>query len=207
MHQKGFTFLEVIVASFVVTVAVGGAFTLIQRNFLSQRYIENREIALGLAQEGVEAVYAIRNSNFIASYSGMENPPGIPVIFTSNGLSQATCGNGCRLKCVNTSSYFPECSVDNSFVEFELAPATDACFNDSPRTSSFLKTTASIDEIVRYIEGKAGSPFAPDSIFQRRIFITQPSADELDVRVEVTWQDRGTPQKVEAHAKLYNWLP
>jgi len=46
-----------------------------------------------------------------------------------------------------------------------------------------------------------------DTKFQRKITISDGpvSGDSLNIKVEVSWQEKGRPQKVEAQENLYNW--
>lgn len=68
--SHGFTLLEVIIAMFLLTVGAGGAFMLIQRMVAFSAENVNKLTASYLAQEGVELVRNIRDSNFLKQYSG-----------------------------------------------------------------------------------------------------------------------------------------
>lgn len=63
--NKGFTVLEVTVAIFVLTVAVGGSFALIQKTLLGSALVQSKLTAAYLAQEGIELVRNIRDSNWL----------------------------------------------------------------------------------------------------------------------------------------------
>jgi hypothetical protein len=41
--------------------------------------------------------------------------------------------------------------------------------------------------------------------FKRKIILTQIAPDEIEVLVEVSWQEKGTIQKVRVKEHLYNW--
>jgi type II secretory pathway pseudopilin PulG len=71
MFQRGFTLLEAIVSIFIVTVGVGGVFTLVNQTVNSNRVASSRLTALYLAQEGIEIVRHIRDSNFLEVRWGM----------------------------------------------------------------------------------------------------------------------------------------
>src|SRR3989338_1967415 len=45
-----------------------------------------------------------------------------------------------------------------------------------------------------------------DSLYKRKITVTQQGGDVLEVEVEVTWQERGRSHSVKAAGELYNWL-
>lgn len=78
---RGFTLLEVLIAMFFVTVGITGAFTLIQRTVVLSSGSLQKLQASYLAQEGLEIVRNIRDSNIVqrskdqnvAWTSGLEN--------------------------------------------------------------------------------------------------------------------------------------
>lgn len=45
-----------------------------------------------------------------------------------------------------------------------------------------------------------------DTIFKRKIVIKRPATNSLDVKVEVSWNERGKSHTVRAETLLYNWL-
>lgn len=71
MFQRGFTLLESIIAIFIVTVGVGGVFTLVNQTVNSNRVASSKLTALYLAQEGIEIVRHMRDSNFLMVRWGM----------------------------------------------------------------------------------------------------------------------------------------
>lgn len=69
MRSAGFTIIEVMMAIFVLTVAVGGSFALIQQTLVSASINQQKLIAYYLAQEGIEIVRNIRDSNWLEKRS------------------------------------------------------------------------------------------------------------------------------------------
>lgn len=65
MVNKGFTILEVILAIFILSVAVFGSFSLIQQTVVGVSLNQSKLIAYYLAQEGVEIVRNIRDTNWL----------------------------------------------------------------------------------------------------------------------------------------------
>src|SRR3989344_8050347 len=101
-NEKGFGIVEVLFSIFFITLVMGGAFLLIQQNISGIGSLTQRTVAIGLAQEGMEAVITIRNSNYIAKANSIEDPPGTPVDFGHNGLTDSLCkssGVGWPLVC------------------------------------------------------------------------------------------------------------
>ncbi len=63
--KLGFTLLEVVIAIFVLTVAILGTMILIYNTLLASSITSNRLIAAYLAQEGIEIVRNIRDTNWL----------------------------------------------------------------------------------------------------------------------------------------------
>ncbi len=65
-NLKAFTLIEVVLAIFILSIAVSGAFTLISQTLNAATLAQSKLIASYLAQEGVEIVENIRNTNWLA---------------------------------------------------------------------------------------------------------------------------------------------
>ncbi|MFA7142009.1 MAG: prepilin-type N-terminal cleavage/methylation domain-containing protein [Candidatus Paceibacterota bacterium] len=89
MRIKGFTLIEVLLSVFIITVAVLGLYNGISYAFNSIEKAKDQFIAAYLAEEGVEIVKNLRDSNFVASKNWKE------------GLG--SCTNGCRADYKSTS--------------------------------------------------------------------------------------------------------
>jgi prepilin-type N-terminal cleavage/methylation domain-containing protein len=66
-HRAGFTLLEIIVVLFVISMGLVGVLSLVIRNIQSQSYNKDNLIAYQLAQEGIELVRKVRDSNWRTS--------------------------------------------------------------------------------------------------------------------------------------------
>jgi len=64
-EKKGFTLIEVITVLFVISLGMVGVLSLIMQNIKSQSLNKNTLIAYQLAQEGVELIRQVRDSNWI----------------------------------------------------------------------------------------------------------------------------------------------
>lgn len=84
---KGFTLLEVLIAMFLVTVGGTAAFALVQRTVVFSSGVAQKLQASYLAQEGVEIVRNMRDSNSIKTSKGQTVP-------WSAGL--LSCSAGCQ---------------------------------------------------------------------------------------------------------------
>lgn len=63
--KKGFTLIEVVIAIFIATVGIMGAFSIIQQVVAYTSASYNRLTAAYLAQEGIEVVRNIRDGNWL----------------------------------------------------------------------------------------------------------------------------------------------
>lgn len=69
MNQKGFTLLELTVAIFVIMVGIIGALSALQRATSTTFVSSSKLTAAYLAQEGIEIVRNLRDTNWIAGLS------------------------------------------------------------------------------------------------------------------------------------------
>lgn len=86
-NHNGFTIIEVIVAIFLLAVGAGGVYTLINQSLNSMSVLRSHLIASYLAQEGIEVVRNIRDTNWIKGSfwtSGIETAQDCGVDYTSN---------------------------------------------------------------------------------------------------------------------------
>lgn len=75
-NKKGFTLLEVLMAIFILTVAVGASYILIQKTFLASALTQSKLIAYYIAQEGIENIRNIRDTNWLNGAAWNEGIPG-----------------------------------------------------------------------------------------------------------------------------------
>jgi len=83
----GFTLLEVLIATFVLSIGVMGAFTLLQGSQSSSAFGSNQLRASYLVQEGIEIARNIRDTNLLSVHKGLGGN-------WDDGLN--TCGAGCE---------------------------------------------------------------------------------------------------------------
>jgi len=83
-NKKGFSLLEVIIAIFVITIGIIGVANLISYSISGVAVAKSQIIAAALAQEGLEIVRNIRDSNWLAG------------IAWTSGLD--TCADGCQVQ-------------------------------------------------------------------------------------------------------------
>jgi prepilin-type N-terminal cleavage/methylation domain-containing protein len=87
--NKGFTLLEVIIAIFIISVGVGGVAAMMPSLISGSSLNQSRLTAAYLAQEGIEIVRSIRDTNWLEDHYG-----GTPVDW-NDGLDP--CASGCEV--------------------------------------------------------------------------------------------------------------
>ena len=67
--MKGFSLIEIITAVAILAVGISGSVALISRTISATSFVRNQFIAWQLAQEGMEVVHNIRNTNWVENVS------------------------------------------------------------------------------------------------------------------------------------------
>jgi hypothetical protein len=159
--MKAFTLIEVLAAGLIITMGATASFALVQNTLSIATNAASQFEASYLAQEGMEIVRNIRDTNFLKIHKGVGGN-------WTDGLT------GCAAGCQGDYTQSSLSAFQDTFLGF---------------ANGFYSHSASTE-----------------SIFKRKITVSAPSADTLDVLVEVTWQERGRSHKVQAATQLYNWL-
>jgi hypothetical protein len=173
--KNSFTLLETIIAVFVVIVGIIGIFTIIQNLNTQSSYSSNRLIAIYLAQEGMEIIRNIRDTNWLEQQNDPENT-------WDEGL--IGCSTGCEADFFCTTVEDP--NINN--------PSGHHCL--ALYSGSLLKID--VNSFYNYFLGS-------DTKFKRKITITTEGTDTLKVEVLVSWQERGKNYEFKTIEKLYNW--
>jgi len=155
-NTKGFTLMEVIVAIFVITAGIVGVLSLVTQTISASIFSKDKLIAAYLAQEGIEIVRNIRDTNWLQGL-GWNSGLGASVYEAGYNYQSLFGFSGNPLKLETLTGYYG------------------------------------------YGSGNATK-------FTRKITISGgPIVDSLNVKVEVSWQEKGKTYKVEAQENLYNW--
>lgn len=96
MANKSFTLIEALVAIFLLTVGVAGSFALMQRVTSFTSTYSSQFIASYLAQEGIEIIRNIRDTNYLERRSwdtGIGANTDFRLDYRSQVFPDATCGN------------------------------------------------------------------------------------------------------------------
>lgn len=106
-HQQGFTLIETLIATFILTLTIGGLLQLAASGYYSVRYARNQLVADTLLQESLEFVHNSRDTNAQAggdwdtwgsrfsSCIANSSTAGCIIDPYSNGAKIRACGNTC----------------------------------------------------------------------------------------------------------------
>ena len=175
--SKSFTMLEVILAITVLTLAVGGSFALISQTIASISVIQSKLIASYLAQEGIEIVKNIRDTNWLKIQSW------------DQGLDGGDCWEGDYQTGVPpdhpsfTSCPSPYQYDDLRFLDIDENGFYSYSFGDPTIFKRKITISDKVD-LDAPLDGEM---------------------DKLKVSVEVLWAERGKMHSIIAQEYLYNW--
>lgn len=175
-NQNGFTLIEMIITIGVVSVGIIGALIAVQQGIVAVDYANSRFTAALLAQEGVEIIKNIRDTNLLEY----------------NYVSAGTAWNeGIGIGDFEVQYTYPQ-SIDPILTPLICSPNCNP--DNGPR---FLKKSAT--DFYNYSIGD-------DSRFKRVIHIESPNVDQIDATITVYWKKRGGGYyNISLLQHLYNW--
>ena len=184
-NQKGFTVLESIVAIFILSLSVSGAFSAVQQSF-SQAIIAKDEVrAFYLAQEAVEIIRNKRDVNQLNKIiNGSANTwlTGI----AQNSADPCYFGKTCRM---DAKSYDP---ANPPFGFVNCGAGWGSCPNINQDPNTFLYSYGAF----------------PATNFKREVQIESiaGTTDEVAIVVRVSWTKGLMIQEFKIRAYLFNWI-
>ena len=136
-QNTGFTLVEALVAIIILTLALGGPMTLATRSIKDSLAAKNKVIAFYLAQEVIEYVRNVRDSNFLQRT--MEDPKTTSWL---NGLDDCfSSSDGCRIDVFDTITPVQSCSGGCPKLKFD-----GTNYNYIAGTDSIFTRTINIDD-------------------------------------------------------------
>ncbi|MFH1656929.1 MAG: prepilin-type N-terminal cleavage/methylation domain-containing protein [bacterium] len=98
--NRGFTLLEVIIAVFIISVGVGGMAAIMPSLISGSSINQSRLVAAYLAQEGIEIVRNIRDTNWLEDHYGP-----VPVAWDEGFFPMSfDCTTGCEIDYLGVSA-------------------------------------------------------------------------------------------------------
>jgi prepilin-type N-terminal cleavage/methylation domain-containing protein len=177
MIYRGFTLIETLVAIFILTVAITGPLTIASRGLNAALIAKDQTTAFFLAQDAVEYVRSVRDSNRLKGADWLTGAGG-----TTSGSSLVPCesNGGCTVDSINNT-------ISSSGIG---AP---------------LRYIAATYQYTQASGGGVVTPFIRTVNITSKP--TQGALnDEAEIVVTVSWSDVGQqPHSVVVREDLFNW--
>ncbi len=197
-QPKGFTLVETLIAVIVLMYAIVGPLTIAARGLQATVVAKDEETAFYLAQDAVEYVRWVRDTNKLRSQSWLAGLDGNTNNHTTNN-SLGTPG-------VCTSAYGSQSCMIDSRLDYVTSCSASSCstplYYDS--TANFFITTATngVDTVVPTIFVRTVRMITPVGTND----CTAGKGCEVSVIVNVSWKDQGTLQRmITVTENLHDW--
>lgn len=179
--QSGFTLVEALVAISVLIVGILSSFLLVNRVLYTMTNISDRLTASFLAQEGMELVRNIRDTNFLRIFNGGES------IRWNNGLGEGVYEIESTAT-PETPNLIP--LINEEFARVLKYDSNDKLFNYIHGDETTFRRIIKITNI------DTPDPVNP-GVMQR---------DEIRVEVIIKWRTKNTDYDLVVEDHLYNYL-
>lgn len=176
-RKGGFTLVETLVAISILLVAVAAPVSLIGDSVHRIYYAKDEAVAVNLAQEGIEIVRQVRDTNML------NNAAGGWLTNLSNGTYTTDPGGAL----INSG----QLQGNQSFTAMTLCGASCA-----PQPIYYDATTGLY---------RQGAGFSTRTQFSRIVTISGAAADERQVTSTVRWQTGGSTGTVSATENIFKW--
>ncbi|MCK4520858.1 prepilin-type N-terminal cleavage/methylation domain-containing protein [Candidatus Parcubacteria bacterium] len=202
---EGFSLLEVLVAITVLIVGLVGAIGLIVYNVSISRASPEKIIAVNLAQEGIEVVRNIRDSNWLAGVVWDQDIPSgnsIPIFTDNNRNDWPSDPDKWRLSHIGAAESWKEDvyydDIDKFYGQSKKQSTNPAQFPDDWISTIFTRKIT-ITEFFVIDENPRKFAFI-------KIVMAKFWPDQVKVISQVDWTDRsGNSHTIILENHLYNW--
>lgn len=181
-HKRGFTLIETLVAVSLLVIAIVAPMSLVAQSLATAYYARDQVAAYALAQEGIEAVRAVRDGNILSNATANTSRnllDSIPIgqNFTVDAtVDTSVVGNNALNPCGGTC---PLLKVD-SYGELYGHDATWTAYTKFRRT----------------VYAQYAGPVAINA-----------GHDEIRVTVTVTWETAsGRTRQFKMYSNMYRWI-
>ena len=216
--STGFTLPEVIVSIGIITLVVFSSTNLLVSIIRSNKENADRVVAYGLAQESMEAIRNIRDSNWLlgADFSGNIDNSDTPIgvwganLPTQDQLNQkeyyVVSRNATPSQANHTDSLPVEAGSLISYLPWNFNSISNVTgSNDLDKENSVLadsKTDVCLNNDGIYVQVNDCSS---KPLFKRYVVLDLLQTGILDIQSVVKWNEYGTDKEVRLHTQLTNW--
>ena len=190
--NTGFTLVETLVAISIFSVSVLALISIISQGITNTSYAKSKIIAGYLAQEGIETMRNMRDT-YVLYDSTIDPVNGSP----SNGWAKfmTKLTNAAALCNTTNGCYFDSRNLDPSnHTQPVLSVSVAACNASCP------------DLLYNSMTGIYGYASGNDSGFNRKIQVTQVSADQRKVYSIVSWKQGSSSYNISFAENFFNWV-
>jgi len=177
--HSGFTLIEVMVSILIFSAALIALTAIAGKGISATQDVSSETTAHYLAQEGLEVVRNIRDTNF--KNQGTWDA----------GISMCTSSNPCYVQYGTGGGSAPTLLNGNGACLSNNSNHLVGCAVDQDTANGF------------YVDGNSGSP----SGFYREVYLTQSTTNPAEYLVTsiVTWDQKSVPRSVTLQTILTNW--
>lgn len=182
-HMRGFTLLETLVAVLILATSIAGPLSIASRSLTNSLVAKDQITAFSLAQDAVEYVRFVRDSN------RLKNADWLTGIGTEAGIDLTPCtdANGC-------------------YVDSTMAEPAGQGYGEVPTVCNTTCPTLYYNSVLARYTYNTTASGATRTIFTRRILLTSLTATEYRLTVTVSWMDVGNVvRQVNVFENIYKW--
>lgn len=183
--------IETLIAVSVLMIAIAGPLTLVQAGLFSSIHQRNQVTATYLAQEALEYVKNIRDTNFYTNYG--DSSAWLNLSSGSSVKISDVCAVGCY---VDPHGKLPGSSVNS-------ADGNNFVHSIAYKNDLTLSSTKNSSGIFAYSYDSTGS----STPYRRIVKIENVGTSGTEIRVSVTvdWKDNSLPRSYTVKENIYNY--
>ena len=198
LKNKGFSLVEIVIAITTLVVVVVAATTLVVSSIQTTTLNVDNIIAYNLAQEGLEAVRNMRDSNWLSNQDYRKGGN----LFWGSDFNQKQGEYIVEYKNIGRIMGMEDQNIDAVYLK-QYAPWSLKPIGNNTEAKLYLMEDMGLG-VKRYTHE---SMLGNETKYSRKIIINEISDDGNKIRVEsmVFWQDRGRNKEQKMYMDLTNW--